>query len=50
MICPQGIAIGASAVGLVGSEREIMGSIGKYFVLYVLCAGLVCMGGVLLGL
>lgn len=50
MICPQGIAIGASAVGLVGSEREIMGSVGKYFVLYVLCAGLVCMGGVLLGL
>lgn len=50
MICPQGIAIGASAVGLVGSEREIMGRVGKYFAFYVLFAGLVCMGGVLLGL
>ncbi|MBR3690231.1 MAG: L-lactate permease, partial [Eggerthellaceae bacterium] len=50
MICPQGIAIGASAVGLVGSEREIMGRVGKYFAFYLVFAGLTCMGGVLLGL
>jgi len=50
MTCPQGIAIGASAVGLVGSEREIMGRVGKYFALYLVFAGLTCMGGVLLGL
>lgn len=50
MICPQGIAIGASAVGLVGSEREIMGKVGKYFAFYLVFAGLICMGGVMLGL
>jgi len=49
MICPQGIAIGASAVGLVGSERDILAMVSKYFALYVVFAGLICMFGVMVG-
>lgn len=45
MICPQSIAIGAGAAGLVGRERDIMGAVLKYFVLYVLLAGVICMAG-----
>ena len=49
MICPQSIAIGAGAAGLIGQERAIMGAVFKYFVLYVLLAGVICMAGSLLG-
>ena len=42
MICPQGIAIGAGAIGAVGSESEILRKVFKYFVIYVVIAGIIC--------
>lgn len=50
MICPQGIAIGASAAGLLGSESKILRSVFKYFVVYLVLAAALCMTGSLLGL
>lgn len=49
MICPQGIAIGASATGLPGSERAIMGSVLRYFALYLVFAGIICAAGSTMG-
>ena len=45
MICPQGIAIGAGAIGAVGSESEILRKVFKYFVIYVVIAGIICYAG-----
>lgn len=47
MICPQGIAIGASAINKSGSESKILGSMFKYFILYVVIAGIICYLGTL---
>lgn len=49
MICPQGIAIGAGAINAVGSESKILRSVFKFFVVYVLLAGIICYVGSLLG-
>ena len=49
MICPQGIAIGAGAIGAVGSEREILRKVFKYFVIYVVIAGIICYAGSMAG-
>ncbi len=50
MVCPQGIAIGAGAIGAVGSESKILSGVMRYFLLYVVLAGIVCYAGTLLGL
>ena len=50
MICPQSIAIGAGAIGAVGSESKILGAVLKYFLLYVVLAGVICFVGSSLGL
>lgn len=50
MICPQGIAIGAGAINAVGSESQILRSVFKYFVIYVVLAGIICYVGSLMGL
>lgn len=50
MICPQGIAIGAGAIGAVGSESKILSAVLKYFLLYVIAAGIICYIGSLIGL
>ncbi|MBV7276880.1 L-lactate permease [Clostridiaceae bacterium UIB06] len=47
MICPQSIAIGASAIGKSGSESKILGSVFKYYVLYVVIGGIICFLGTL---
>jgi lactate permease len=47
MICPQSIAIGASAINQSGSESKILRSVFKYFVCYVVIAGIVCFLGTL---
>ncbi len=48
MICPQSIAIGASAAGLLGSESKILRSVFKYFIVYLVLAAALCMVGSLL--
>ncbi len=48
MICPQSIAIGATAINKSGSESKILGSVFKYFILYVVIAGIVCFVGTLI--
>lgn len=45
MICPQGIAIGAGAINAVGSESKILSAVFKYFLLYVILAGVICYAG-----
>jgi lactate permease len=45
MICPQSIAIGASAINQSGSESKILRSVFKYFVCYIVIAGIVCFIG-----
>lgn len=45
MICPQGIAIGAGAINMVGSESKILSSVFKFFLIYVVIAGVICMAG-----
>lgn len=45
MICPQSIAIGAGAINMVGAESKILSSVVKYFLLYVVIAGIVCLIG-----
>lgn len=47
MICPQSIAIGVTAINKSGSESKVLGSVFKYFVLYVVIAGIVCFVGTL---
>lgn len=49
MISPQGIAIGAGAIGAVGSESKILSAVFKYFLLYVVLAGIICYAGSLMG-
>lgn len=49
MICPQGIAIGAGAANVLGSESKILGAVFKYFVLYVVVAGIICYAGSVMG-
>lgn len=50
MICPQGIAIGAGAVNMVGSESKILNKVFRYFLLFVVLAGIICYAGGLMGL
>ena len=50
MVCPQSIAIGAGAIGAVGSESKILGAVFKYFALFVVLAGAICYAGVLAGI
>lgn len=50
MVCPQGIAIGAGAIGAVGSESKILSAVLKYFLFYTVVAGIICYAGALLGL
>lgn len=50
MICPQGIAIGAGAANVVGSESKILGAVFKYFLLYVVIGGIICYVGSLMGI
>ncbi len=50
MICPQGIAIGAGAANVVGSESKILGAVFKYFLLYVVIGGIICYVGSLMRL
>lgn len=40
-ISPQGIAIGCAASGLAGRESEVLGSVLKFALIYVLVAGIV---------
>ncbi|OOM76118.1 L-lactate permease [Clostridium puniceum] len=47
MICPQSIAIGASAINQSGSESKILRSVFKYFVCYIVIGGIVCFIGTL---
>ncbi len=49
MVCPQSIAIGTGAVGAAGSESKVLGAVFKYFLLYVLAAGVICYAGSLMG-
>lgn len=49
MVCPQGIAIGAGAINAVGSESKILSAVFKYFLLYVVAAGIICYAGAMLG-
>jgi lactate permease len=48
MICPQSIAIGTTAINKSGSESEILRSVFKYFILYVVISGIVCLVGTLI--
>lgn len=50
MISPQCIAIGAGAINAVGSESQILRSVFKYFVIYVVLAGVICYVGSMIGL
>lgn len=50
MVCPQGIAIGAGAINAVGSESKILSAVLKFFLFYVVLAGIICYIGALLGL
>lgn len=50
MICPQGIAIGAGAINAVGSESKILRSVFKYFLIYLIAAGIICYVGSMMGL
>lgn len=45
MISPQGIAIGTGAAGLSGQESEVLGKSVKYFALYIVVSGIICMLG-----
>lgn len=45
MICPQSIAIGTGAAGMIGAESKILGAVFKYFLFYVVVAGLLCFAG-----
>lgn len=47
MICPQSIAIGASAIDQSGSESKILRSVFKYYLFYIVIAGIVCFVGTL---
>lgn len=49
MVCPQGIAIGAGAINAVGSESKILSAVFKYFLLYVILAGIICYAGAMMG-
>lgn len=49
MICPQGIAIGAGAINAAGSENKILSAVLKYFLLYVILAGIICFAGSQMG-
>lgn len=49
MICPQSIAIGTGAINAVGSESKVLGSVFKYFLFYVVTAGIICYAGSLAG-
>lgn len=49
MICPQGIAIGAGAINAAGSESKILSAVLKYFLLYVILAGIICFAGSQMG-
>lgn len=48
MICPQSIAIGTGAAGMIGAESKILGAVFKYFLFYVVVAGLLCFAGAIL--
>lgn len=48
MICPQSIAIGASAIGKSGSESKILRSVFKYYICYIAIAGIICFAGTLI--
>ena len=50
MISPQGIAIGAGAIGMVGSESKILSAVFKYFIFYVVAAGIICYVGSIMGI
>lgn len=50
MISPQCIAIGAGAINAVGAESQILRRVFKYFVIYVVIAGLICYAGSVIGL
>lgn len=50
MICPQSIAIGTGAIHATGSESKVLGAVFKYFLLYVIVAGIICYAGSLVGL
>ncbi len=45
MLCPQSIAIAAGAIGVMGSESEILRTAFKYVFIYALLAGVVCLAG-----
>ncbi|MCE5222405.1 MAG: lactate permease LctP family transporter [Clostridium sp.] len=48
MICPQSIAIGASAINQSGSESKILGKMFKYYICYAVIGGIICFLGTLL--
>lgn len=45
MVCPQGIAIGAGAINMVGSESKILKAVFKFCLIYTVIAGAVCFIG-----
>ena len=49
MICPQGIAIGAGAINMVGQESKILSAVFKYFIIYIALAGIICFAGAIMG-
>ena len=50
MVCPQSIAIGTGAINAAGSESKVLGAVFKYFLVYVIAAGVICYAGSLLGI
>ncbi len=50
MICPQSIAIGCAAVGLMGQESKILSRVFVYVLLYAVIGGLICFFVPVLGL
>ena len=42
MVCPQGIAIGAGAINMVGSESMILKAVFKFCLIYTVIAGAIC--------
>ncbi len=42
MVCPQGLAIGASAIGMLGKESKILKGVFPYFLFYVIVSGIIC--------
>ena len=50
MLAPQTLAIASGAIDVPGSESDILKGTFKYFLFYMIGAGILCFAGILLGL